>query len=427
MNICLNTLRLATNGNPIPKGEFLSIHQNQSSQSNNNQSQRPDKKISPDGSSLHLTNALPFRERLAISHFVCLPSHVQSLTSATFTRIGQLCGALEEIIRSMDRIDWTLSKASDLSPDIERTKKEEDLQIHRIQLVKQFHDVAADFQDEIYLLEDVFAVGLIPLNEQIIEMMFAGVVYPLVLQPLQLYRSGSSKANNSSINQVADISLAKASFFFIASIYHYITHKPFLHLLVTALLHPLAPDASKSQIQTGSPTVVTVTNEGQVQIKTDEKNDFSLDGYSFGRQKDNERENAEELPGTELLSECTYVLSPALAQLYQAEFTPNTLRENSYRRSILACLSGTDGMAMLQPLAIYSMDAILGTIKPSVLKNVMYGANCRPEWAIDLKSSSSESKPVPDSNKNGSENFMVEIIASMCRSVMTTSTTSGGE
>lgn len=425
MNICLNTLRLATNGNSITMEDLLSIHQNQSTpNSNSNESHRPDKSMSPDGCSLHLKNALPFRERLAIAHFVCLPAHVQALTSATFTKIGQLCGSIEEIMRSMDRIDWTLSKTSDLSPN-ERTKKEEDLQIHRIKLVKQFHDISADFQDEIYLLEDVFAVGLVPLNEQIIEMMFAGVVYPLVLQPLQLYRNNNN-TNSSNINQVADISLAKASFFVIASIFHYISHKPFLHLLITALLHPLAPDASKSLIQTDSPTVVTVTGEGRVQIKIDEKNETSLESYSFGRQKDGD--HAKDLPGTKLQSQCTYVLSPALAQLYQAEFTPFNLRKNSYRRSILACLSGTDGMGCLQPLAIYSIDAILGTIKPYVLKNVMYGANSRPEWIVTYNSSSDcEGKNNSESKNNVTDNFMVEIIASICRSVMTTSSSTAGK
>ncbi len=432
MNICLNTLRLATTGEPVLKEYLLSTEKKQATQSNSDihGSQRPDKEISPDGSSLHLKNALPFRERLAISHYVCLPSHVQALTSATFTKIGQLCGMMEEIIRSIDRIDWSLSKDSNVT-EAEKSSTSEDLQISRIQLVKQFHDVAADFQDEIYLLEDVFAVGLVPMNEQIIEMMFAGVVYPLVLQPLHLYRSNSSGANvnTSNINKVADISLAKAAFFVIASIFHYISNRPFLHLLVTALLHPLAPDASKSQIQTASPSVVTTASDGHVQINIDEKNDASLDSYLFGRRGDNNDDSyINDLQGTKLMCECTYVLSPALAQIYKTEFTPHVLRQNLYRRSILACLSGTDGMSMLQPLAVYSIDAILGTIKPDILKNVMYGANCRPEWIVELKlNDSTISNNTVASNKSGSDQYMVEIIASLCRSVMTSRTPSVGK
>ncbi len=422
MNICLNTLRLATNGDPLSATAKTSSasaggdgdnknggNDNDDKSTNNN---RPDRKFSPDGSSLHLTKALPFRERLAISHYVCLPSNVQGLTSATFTKIGQLCGLLEETIRSMDRIDWALSELS-----ANEKKKKNDLQIDRIQLVKEFQDLAADFQDEFFLLEDVLAVGLVPLNEQIIEMMFGAVVYPLVLQPLQIYTNRDSANSKVKTNQVADVSLAKAAFFFIGSIYHFISHKPFLHLLLTALFHPLSPEQSKSLIETDTPTIVQIYDNGDIQIKTDKQRDGgSLNCYVFGR--DSGDSDTSQMPGTKLLKECTYVLSPALAQLYDGDMFPQTSRQNSYRRSILASLSGTDGMAILQPLAIYAVDAILATIKPEILNNIMFGANIHPELEVNYNRSDSDSMSV-SSTKSGTENYMVEVIASVCRSIMT--------
>jgi hypothetical protein len=427
MNLCLNTLRLATTGEPLSTGGSRTLQESLGDErlnENDGNTDRPDKKLSPDGSSLHLNKALPFRERLAISHYVCMPAHVQALTSATFTKIGQLCGSLEERIRNMDRIDWTLKSST---AENENGNKQKELQIDRIQQVKQFHDLAADFQDEILLLADVLEVGLVPLNEQIIEMMFAGVVYPLVLQPLQLYTSPENANNKTKAktNQVADVSLAKAAFFVIGYIYHFISHKPFLHLLLTALLHPLAPEASKSLIQTSAPAIVQIYENGDIQIKTDnQQNGTSLDCYRFGRKSEDLDQN--QMSGTKLLSECTYVLSPALAQLYQAEMVPQTFKPNSYRRSILACLSGTDGMAVLQPLAIYAIDAALATIKPEILKNIIFGANIRPEWEINF-SRSDDITDTSNSNKNATENYMVEVIASMCRSITTTSISPNGK
>lgn len=470
MNICLNTLRLATNGEPLRMGESQSIHHDDGEDDNeykknnnkddgngndidddNNKNERPDKKLSPDGSSLHLNKALPFRERLVIAHYVCQPMHVQSLTSATFTKIGQLCSSLEETIRNLDRIDWILSK-SNTSVTQERKQQEdvteeedqqqqqqkqehqqkqeqeemtkeqkEELQIDRIRFVKQFHDLAADFQDEVYLLEDVLAVGLVPLNEQIIEMIFAGIVYPLVLQPLQIYQSHDDKGNMDSkkTNQVADISLAKAAFFVVGSIYHFINHKAFLYLLLTALLHPLAPVASKSMIQTERPCVVYRFDNGDIQIKTDSlQSKNSLDCYLFGRK--NEKIDVNYMNGIQLLNETTYVLSPALAQLFDANTDSQVLRCNPYRRSFLACLSGTDGMIVLQPLAIYAMDAILSTIKPEVLKNIMFGANIVPGWNIIEQHNDITGSASSKSKKSNTENNMVEVVASMCRSIIST-------
>ena len=424
MNICLNTLRLATNGEPLSMERSQSIQQSLSTKSNE-ESERPDKKFSPDGSSLHLNEALPFRERLVIAHYVCQPCHVQALTSATFTRIGQLCSSLEETIRNMERIDWELSKLPESTDDENRQHKTNALQRDRLEIVKQCHTFAADFQDEVFLLEDILAVGLVPLNEQIIEMMFAGVVYPLVVQPLQIYQKLGN--NNTKTSHVADISLAKASFFVIGSIYHYISHKPFLHLLLTALFHPFAPDASTSLIQTNSPSIIYKCSNGDIQIKTDKLQQVNtLQCYLFGRRENTDKTN---MAGAKLMNECTYVLSSALAALFsKTESMSQKLRSNSYRSSFLACLSGTDGMAILQPFAVYAIDAVLATIQADVLKNIMFGTNISPEWEISSQHNETASHlSRANSTINGADNNVVQIVASICRSLMMSTVSSNGK
>jgi len=56
-----------------------------------------------------------------------------------------------------------------------------------MQLVKEFPDLVADFQDEVFLRKGVLDDGLVLLNEQIIEMMFRAIIYLLELQLLQIY------------------------------------------------------------------------------------------------------------------------------------------------------------------------------------------------------------------------------------------------
>lgn len=78
MNICLNTLRLATvsfidsEGSPAGKG-----------------ASPPEKKATPDGN-LHASKGLPFREQIAIARYTCAPSRVGKSTHTACDRTG-LC------------------------------------------------------------------------------------------------------------------------------------------------------------------------------------------------------------------------------------------------------------------------------------------------------------------------------------------------
>jgi hypothetical protein len=334
MNICLNILRLATEGDPLlPELNSIEVDDTLDKRWSamefvDHEDDRPDRKTNPNS-----TSELPFKERLTISHFVCEPSRVQQLSSGIFTQLASLCGKIEEAVRKIEKIDHALSvcfvtidKAKEnpfpanegdsgisggdpsaKSPiDIEKEEKKiETLQSERIKVVKHFHgDIVSDFQDELYLLEDLLKVGLISLNEQIIEMMFPTVIYPLILTPLHNFirqnnREGEreqSAFGGSFIkhmsrpvtpnipNSESDSSLAKSALFVIASIFHYIKHEVLLNLLTTVLLHPLCPEVSNATSLEQMYLSISYKDEQEyTHIKTDtyqKENNVNL--YSFG-------------------------------------------------------------------------------------------------------------------------------------------------
>ena len=171
MNICLNTLRLAT-VSPLEEAETEPGAISPSGGS------------SPDGV-LHNAKPLPFREQLAIALHTCHPSRVERLIAPIFTKLAERWNALDEQIRLMDsnRGMHQIAEGGARNEKVALAKEK----VRRERLKRTFKDKAADLQDELLLLEDVFKVGLTVLNEQMIEMMFATFVYPLLLQPLLQY------------------------------------------------------------------------------------------------------------------------------------------------------------------------------------------------------------------------------------------------
>jgi hypothetical protein len=150
MNICLNTLRLATVGDDM-RGSGLA---------------KPEREhgASPDGV-LHNAQPLPLRERLAIAQHVCSPSRVEELVSPIFTKLAQLWGVLEEQFREAET-DARRGSVTDLtSVADEGVKKKRNVKLQkakeeakRKKLVESFRASVADLHDELLLLEDVFKV-----------------------------------------------------------------------------------------------------------------------------------------------------------------------------------------------------------------------------------------------------------------------------
>ena len=430
MNLCLNTLRLATNGDEIINNEASENEEDSKINRDREKKKRPDKRKNPSEMS-----SLPFRERLAISHFVCAPMRVQGLCAGIFTTLATLCGKVEEAMRSMERIDRAISakflnidnhsKTSASVKDgtsklVEEEKKDiEKLQSRRAKVMMRFlGDVVSDFQDEMYLLEDMLNVGLVPLNEQIIEMMFPTVIYPLILTPLHNFikRASSGDERKTENNPFGpkplakhfsrpisrgggisasecDSSLAKSALFVIASIYHFISHKVLLHLLLTALWHPLAPDVtSAATITQKSPDILYYDEEGNALIKTDKIRATRSSLYKFGCSS-SKGEGRGGYKRGDIQNDCVFVFAPILSEIFEWSTNgkrpaslPENLARNRYRRTLLSCLSGTDGMGELQSLAVYAVDAMLSTVEREVLNNVMFASKIHGK--IEFRSSS---------------------------------------
>jgi hypothetical protein len=336
--------------------------------------------------------------------------------------------------------------------------------------VKHFlGDTVSDFQDELFLLEDVLKVGLIPLNEQIIEMMFPTVIYPLVLTPLHNFirqnkRSAADEGkyfepdpfsdrfekhmsrpiSRGASPSDSDSSLAKAALFVIASIFHYITHKELLHLLMTALLHPLTPEISNaSTIVQSNPDIMFQDANGYTYIKTDAclEKEEGLTLYKFGRDTP-QKDSVRKLKSKGVVrQDCVFVFCPILSDIFEWSITgttlngvPDNLTPNRYRRTLLSCLSGTDGMAELQSLAVYAIDAIVSTIGGEILNCIIFGKHILEE-AKFRSSVPVEDDESPVSNTANNElafstsisQHMVECIASMCVSVITAAITYDGK
>jgi len=290
MNICLNTLRLATVG---PSGE-------------DELGPNKDKKkaSSPDGV-LHNADPLPLRERLAIAQFCCTPSRVERLASPIFTKLAQLWGIFEEQFREMDGSGTSTESSFRKSNDKVAKAKET---ARRKKATDAFSDLAYNVHDELLLLDDLMKVGLTTLNEQTIEMMFATFVYPLLLQPLLLYFQRSTipeeilfsdPLNDHSAGRTikeADITAlekalisapAKSALFFLSAVFQFISNGPLVRLLFTALLHPMAPDTTGETMIRAKADVACVGPNSEVMIRIDAEepklsSSVTRSSYEFG-------------------------------------------------------------------------------------------------------------------------------------------------
>ncbi len=452
MNICLNTLRIAvvtgdddTDGNASKAG--LSFK-------------------SPDAA-LHKSVALPLRERMAIARYVCVPERVESLVSPMFMKLGHLCGAMSESIRNFDELDakerrcianlralQSVSSKSESSDDQGRTTVDdilnemEQFDSKRQRLCDTFRDLGADLQDELLLLEDLLKVGLTSVNEQTIEMMLATFIYPLLMQPLSLFMqrkhptppgstedipgvatsdkempempqnpfssdgvpgSGSPSATASTIDP--DSAPAKTALFLASAVFHTLTNKPLLHLILTALFHPLAPVSEGGLIVKAKPEVVSRSSStGQVCVRADSD---ASNFYAFGQDSGGDSED-DGKPDTQGDNDqtCVFVLAPALSNVFQSTVDPShcapDTKENPYRRAMLACLGGTDGMAALQTLAFFITDAAFSTIDQRFTSKIILGAGIKsPTTFVG--------------------NYVLETISALCIGVMTATLSSSHE
>jgi len=561
------------------------------------------------------TNATPvlptllYTDRLAICHYVCQPKHVTSLMSPIFSKLAQSCGLLEGLFRALEGTDVRLAALLSSEEEcvdggvdsnaahtnsITTTKKPtttgntatthqqrtqalrtqtKDLRRQRLIHAQSLQEVVADLQDEFLLLEDALKVGLVGLNEQIIEMMLATLVYPVLLQPLcgfmvRCRGSGGVEVKGSGVSSSStlvergepDSALAKTALFVFAITFQLISHRPLLHLMVTALFHPMAPadegrpaSASSSSMATSNlsredgvlartASSSSCSTEGGVvdeenELRTDppsppldspvdrfskhigntspqrrrrrtastaDEHDIAEDEKASNRNNNNNDEDLllfycysfQSSTDQQIISgdaststtsstssggsrggevRPTFVLSPALAQLFHRTtittsttktITDNQHHDNSttttrskpnpYRRAVLACLSGTDGMATLQSLAVYALNAMMGSnsLHARVLDKILLGGGVvasSSDWkegeespeldngltldqsgggggtaASPVSTTTTTTMAQSDLRRSGMNTYMVEVIASMCVSVMAASVPVGG-
>jgi Uncharacterised conserved protein len=148
LNICLNTLRLTT----IADLDDTSNGGSTETGANSIQS-------SPDGV-LHNAKPLPYRERLVIAQYACIPSRVEHLISPIFTKLAERWSALDEQIRMIDtnkHMGFTES-SDDGGVRNERVAVAKE-KVRRDRMIRCLKENIADLQDELLLLDDVFKVS----------------------------------------------------------------------------------------------------------------------------------------------------------------------------------------------------------------------------------------------------------------------------
>ena len=212
------------------------------------------------------------------------------------------------------------------------------------------------------------------LNEQAIEILMATAIYPILLQPL-LYqkakkenedaevdiKSETSKTSNTTVNPFhsseVSISLlssgllgnssthsietnailsipAKTSIIALVTFLDSVTHPVLVRLVACCLFHPLSAKSSDNAVAVPIPSVLVTDSDGlAIRLDPTTKEDFDL--YSFGRRMfdDNNDDFLSSLS-------CLYVLTPAIADLLDRNYSRIMVCKNRYRDVIMNGLHG---------------------------------------------------------------------------------------
>jgi Uncharacterised conserved protein len=429
MNICLNTLRLTTVS--PPDDDNKNVDNDECSIERDEIYRSLSMGSSPDGV-LHNAQPLPFRERLAIAQHTCTPSRVERLIAPIFTKLSERWSSLDEAIREIDSNKEMLqpvlaTAGAAASSGIDKVARAKE-KVRRERLVRVFKDKAANLQDELLLLEDVFKVGLTVLNEQLIEMMLATFVYPMLLQPLVIFHKCLTSAVDPTRSAYTDHPFggfgaiygqaeeellapvagpAKASLFTLAAVFQFISNPPLLRLLYTALFHPLSPDSSSVPTVRSTLEVAAVDRRGCETIRVDQN--VHHEGpipdervtYAFGTTCYSRRSPKATIPDLNALEDkevCVFVLSPALAEVLEFRggdsFDLMTrTRPNSYRKSFLQCLNVPQEMSEVRALAVCTVDAALSAFESKFAADIIFGTELRKfddDMPLDERNMASE-------------------------------------
>lgn len=243
----------------------------------------------------------------------------------------------------------------------------------------------------------------------------ATFVYPLLLQPLLMYiqtlpstdesssRYGMLREGTSSLSMELTMKRgndasksnesapAKTALFSLASVFHLLTNRPLLRLLLTALFHPLAPDATAETVIQARPDVACKGPQGTLNVRVDEVvpdpsrliSDERRFSYSFGEVTgQRSRMNDPRQPSRED-EICVFVLSPALAYVLEGKAGQFSnivkTRHNPYRRSILRCLMGDAVSLHMKEMALLTVDATASKFDGKFLGDLIFGRGMRSQ------------------------------------------------
>jgi len=233
------------------------------------------------------------------------------------------------------------------------------------------------------------------------------------LDPIDNERNKPQRHSSSEM----DLAPSKTALLGLSVIFHTVSNPTFRHLLLTALLHPLSPEASGGAVISIPPQItlpasdkkkggcVVWSDDFQLEIRMEknqariskEREEFQRDVnvYTFGtepRQLDgNHGEGGDGGVNTnnneDFTNTCVFILAPALVDMLRNKTaTPTNTslaseetaamatnsRNNPYRNVLLSSISGADEMVALQPLATAALHAAVSAVDGPVIRTIMF-------------------------------------------------------
>ena len=461
MNICLNLMRLATVESSADAGSSSSSPK-QDDDENDCDDVLPTSAptgVLHDASTFPFRDRVAIAQYASTPSRV--GDLVSPLCTRLTSQLGQIEGAVRSLEQLDSRSDETQPPASSGSASVKSNKKTGESKLEeRNRITNSIQGLAANIQDELLLLDDLLDVGLISLNEQSIEMLLATFIYPMLLQPLLLpltrfastkKQSGdedgesavrkavidlqspspfkeddedenddaglagpcsneSTASNGSSTCAVngetplrssrdMDTAPAKTALFGLSAILQTVSNGTFRNLLLTALLHPLAPEASDGAVISTRPQVVlrngssdsmkirTETNQAD-QSRMNEQFQQNINVYTFGTSNQDKQwlvpsSSSPSSNSLELDTTCVFILAPSLVDMLRKYTCPgeelkellftqtkNSTRANPYRKRLMSAIAGDDETASLKSLAVAALHAAVLSVDNLVMQKL---------------------------------------------------------
>ncbi|KAL7541742.1 hypothetical protein ACHAXR_011634 [Thalassiosira sp. AJA248-18] len=262
-----------------------------------------------------------------------------------------------------------------------------------------------------------------------------------------------------------DLAPSKTALFGISVIFDTISNPTFRHLLLTALLHPLSPEASGGVVISATPRITlpksakrssscSSSDDFQLEIRMEENQarasmerevfQKDINVYTFGTEPNNfgggSAESEDKGGGRsnvvnhgDFADTCVFILAPALVDmlrnntcagandnndkkdLQSCQSATITTRPNPYRNILLSSISGSNEMVALQSLATAALYAAVSSVDGSIVRKIMFPSISR---SGEHDGTTANSKPESDGVK--------ETLKYLCQGIVNTFVTYDG-